>query len=304
MARGIIPDLHKEIAVTTNTICVLGPKGTHGHEAAMNFLERSDLGEDAFRFVDRHHDVLQRVAQGVDRFGIVAIENSRKGLVGEVIQNLIRVTDQRSLSFNIVAECRLDIENILAVPRELEDLKEISVVLSHEEALFQCSGWLGKNPWLPTQSVHSTAYAAKYVADQAKKGKMFAALASEFAGWTYGLKVQERNVQGEDENRTRFYLLSREPARRTGNDKTAIVAYIPNKPGALFELIAPIKNCGANMSSLHSISVGGNAYAFYLEFDGHQQERKVRDLLRLLRHRDITNRLIVLGSFPRWENAN
>lgn len=284
-------------------LLALGPRGTNGHEAAINFLEQSDFTGERVQFAERHAEIFARVAANKDIHGVVPIETTRRGLVGEVIQDFLDVQDQNSLPFVIAAEYRMRVRHHLLAPLKIKDAADLSVVFSHGEAIEQCAQRLSMLG-LAAQPVQSTAHAAMQVADQSTRGKAFGALASDFARMTYGLHALEEDLQGEKENRTRFFLLSHKPARRTGNDKTAMLVRIPNKPGSLSRLIAPLEERGINMSAIHSIPLGRDEYAFYVEFAGHQQERDVRKLLTDLRHRDVTERLIVLGSFPRWVDSN
>jgi prephenate dehydratase len=289
--------------VSTPQICALGPKGTNGHEAAMNFLNQSDPSERAIEFAPTHHDIFRRVAGQKGMRGIVPIETIRSGLVNEVIREFLRFNDQDKLPFTIAGECRMPIAHHLLVPRGVRHAEELSVVLSHGEALMQCSARLSELG-LPTQPVSSTAHAAKQVAEQSMRGKAFGALASGFAGWSWGLETLEENLQGPEINRTRFYLLSHTPIRRTGNDKTTAIARIKNERGSLLRLLKPINDHESNMTTIQSIALDDGTYAFFLEFEGHQNDRNIRALLKDLRHPDLTDQLIVLGSFPRWEKNN
>jgi prephenate dehydratase len=303
MARGIIPDLHKETTVREPektdqkpNMWVLGPHATNGFAAAKTFLHSLELSEDSIRFVDRNPDIIQRVAENENDYGVIPISTTRNKFVDEVIEYLLGIQRQSDLGVSIVGEVEMDIRHFLLVNHSTTQLSDIRLIYSHPEAIEQCSGRLSELG-IPFQAALSTAHAAKQIAES-RHGK-HAAIGSRLAAWHYGLQILEEDLQGRKKNRTRFYLLSRKPTQRTKNDQTVLLARIKDQPSSLWEWGNEFKKRNINTRGIRSIKEDGGGYAFFLELDGHQLDHAVHDLLAELRRHPLTERLLVLGSFPR-----
>ena len=121
--------------------------------------------------------------------------------------------------------------------------------------------------------------------------------ASSLAAKVYALKVVGENVGDSDGNATRFHILDTTPAVPTGKDRTALMFKLSNTPRALLLALTAISVQGVNISSIHSIPLGNaGEYAFYLEFDIHQDTEMGREVLHELKK--VSYELVILGSYP------
>ena len=161
-------------------------------------------------------------------------------------------------------------------------LEGIEVVLAHAQALAQCQAWLSKNlPHAERRAVSSNAEGAR----QAATNPGFAALASDRAASQFGLHVAVPAVQDDAHNRTRFAViclpetLSTPPA--TGKDCTSVVVSVPNRPGALHDLLIPLKAHGVSMTRFESrpARTGEWEYYFYIDIEGHPSQANVASAL-------------------------
>ena len=279
----------------------LGPPGTNGHEAALK--AKRLLGYDCeIEFGDNHRAIMQSLRDIATDIGVVAIENSTNGYVREVIEYWLPciMNGQAPPLFSVVGEVEIPINHCLIVRNGIEP-GMIKGVISHPQALGQCGKFLDKHNITIKVPSSSTASATKLVAGDGDYA-CYAAIASPLAAKLYGLRILQENISDPTPygvNKTRFYVLGKEKPESTGRDWTALLLKVPNIEGALLKVIGPISHNGINMSALHSIPIGElREYAFYVEVEGHESERRVQAALASIAN--ITNdRFIVLGSFPK-----
>lgn len=266
-------------------IAFLGPAYTYSHVAALHrfgsSVDQAPVGSIAA--------VFEEVNRGHAEFGLVPLENSTDGRIADTLDMFTRLRVQ------ICGEVQLRIHhNLLGkCPRS-----EITEVYSRPQALSQCRNWLAKHlPAARPIEVTSTSTAAQLA--QTKAGA--AAIASVQAGVYYGLDVLAENIEDNAANVTRFAVIANRPAARTGNDKTAIMFEIPDRPGSLADAMNIFKRNKLNLSWIESFPIAQSegAYLFFVEMDGHESDAKVRRALAMLERKAV--RLQTLGSYPRGE---
>jgi chorismate mutase / prephenate dehydratase len=269
-------------------ILALGPQGTNGHQAASMLKPDSKV-----EFCEHNSDILRGVHEGRAPFGIVPIENSISGRIHEVIKFWMSLpSGYRNIS--VIGGIDLPVSHCLLVHPEIKQVGQLKTVFSHPEAVEQCQESL-RQLKLIGQPAKSTADAAKIVAESDPRQGL-GAIASEFAANLYGLKIMRRNFQDENHNSTRFHLIGRKKiGRPSGNDLTPIIFWLKNEPGELCDALTAFKIADINMTSIHSIPLGHKKYAFYVEIQGHQDDKIVASDLTLLKN--LADRLIILGSY-------
>jgi chorismate mutase/prephenate dehydratase len=264
-------------------VAYLGPKYSYSHLAA---IDRFGDGPELVP-VATIKAVFESVHYRQTDYGIVPLENSTDGRIVDTLDMFAR------LPLRITGEVELAIHHHLLGKCARSEVVE---VYSKPQALSQCRDWLAKNlPHAKTIEMTSTALAAQIAAD--KPGA--AAIASLEAGTHYGLNVLDRNIEDNKQNVTRFAVIGGESPPRTGHDKTALMFEIPHKPGALADAMIVFKRSRLNLTWIESFPMPGtkNEYLFFVEFEGHQAESRVKKALEGLRRR--TARLEILGSYPR-----
>lgn len=264
-------------------VAYLGPKYSYSHLAA---IERFGDGPDLTP-VATIKAVFESVHYRQTDYGLVPLENSTDGRIVDTLDMFAR------LPTRITGEVELAIHHHLLGKCARGEIVE---VYSKPQALSQCRDWLAKNlPHAKTIEMTSTALAAQIAAD--KPGA--AAIASLEAGAHYGLNIIDRNIEDNKHNITRFAVIGGETPPRTGRDKTALMFEIPHKPGALADAMLVFKRGRLNLTWIESFPMPGtkHEYLFFVEFEGHQAETRVKKALEGLRRR--TARLEILGSYPR-----
>lgn len=288
-------------------IYALGPKGTNGHqvaEIASRLLQKHPYnftGSLDIQFCDRNVDVFGAVIKHGD-FGVVPIENSSEGLVGEVVKGFW-LKNQTPKAVSVIAEINLPVRHCSLRHPKAVVLSEGVQVFSHSQAFGQCAEYLCQHNRYNQIPVSSTALAARMVAES-KPPHDCMAIASLFAGKMYGLVTADVDIHDSPDNTTRFHVISRTEYLITpeSSSRTAIIFETPDVPGALVSVLNTISGGGVNLSSIHSIPLGvPGKFAFYCEFDRHFFSREGSAILNRLN--TLVSRLIVLGSFPQAQNG-
>lgn len=264
-------------------IAYLGPEGSYSHTAAMMKFGQSVEYE-------AQHDirgVFDEISRQHCDLGIVPIENTIAGGVIETLDALIES------SVLICAEVLMAIHHNLLANCHME---EINIIYSKPEVFSQCRQWLSATfPEIPTVPTASSAEAARRVAGDPKA----AAIGSTLAAELYGLKVVCENIEDISNNVTRFFVIGREAARPTGDDKTALVFSTAHKAGALVDVLQSFRVNNVNLTNIESRPSKKRQmeYYFFVDCQGHQNDENVQKALAEARKHCL--QLSVVGSFPR-----
>lgn len=268
-------------------VAYLGPKGTYSEEAALRFFGSSIQHVPCGNF----DEVFHAATAGAAEFGVVPVENSTEGVVTRSLDLML------NSPLHIVGEISLLIRHHLL--RSQDSLENIEVVMAHPQALAQCQRWLGAHlPHAERRAVSSNAEAARLAAGN----PAWAAIASERAATEFGLHLSAQAIQDDSFNRTRFVVVclpSVMPApQSSGRDCTSLVVSVPNQPGAVHDMLVPLKRHGVSMTRFESRPArsGQWEYFFYIDLQGHPSEPNVAAALQDLR--GICAFYKVLGSYP------
>jgi chorismate mutase / prephenate dehydratase len=265
-------------------IAFLGPIGTYSYEAATRYFGKSGQLIPCASITE----IFEEMEQNFATSAVVPVENSIEGSVRETLDMLMLS------SLEICAEVSLRISHALMnVSGKIEDIKQ---VMSHPQALAQCRQWLNRNiPGIPLSETSSTAKAAK----NAIGDPNIAAIGNERFGVELGLSVIRRAIQDKSENITRFYVLGRQRPPRSRQNRTSIVFWTEDKPGALYTVLEKFSKHKINLSRIESRPDRGLTawkYAFFVDLEGYRDDPDVAGCLKEVTEA-VTN-VKVLGSFP------
>lgn len=268
-------------------VAYLGPAGTFSELAALGYFGSSFVHVPCGSI----DEVFRATSAGGADFGVVPVENSTEGMVARSLDLFLHTP------LVIVGETSLFVRHNLM--RRLDRLDGVTTVVAHPQALAQCHAWLTTHlPQAERRPVASNAEGAR----QAGADETLAAIASERAASEFGLHILAPAIQDEAHNRTRFAIVSeptRIPApRATGHDCTSLVASVANRPGAVHDMLVPLKNHGVSMTRFESRPArsGQWEYYFYIDLQGHPEEPRVAAALAELR--SVCAFFKVLGSYP------
>ncbi|MDL2217280.1 chorismate mutase [Christensenellaceae bacterium OttesenSCG-928-M15] len=265
------------------TVACQGVEGAYSQAACDKLFQMPGI-----MYFNSFENVFQAVEQGLCDFGILPIENSSNGSVNKVYDLM------RHYKFHIVRSVRLHIDHrLLGNPgATMEDIKEI---VSHEQAIGQCSAFLEKHPGVRLTVVENTAIAAKMVAESGRLD--IAAISSPDCAQLYGLAVLHSHIQNSENNYTRFICIAKDLAIYPGADRVSLMMTTAHTPGALYRVLAQFASLGLNLTKLESRPIVGSDFDFLFYFD---LEASVysKDVVRILGELSKTDQLFVfLGSY-------
>lgn len=264
-------------------VACLGPQGSFSEQAAYEHFGHFITSVHCESF----DEVFRAVEAGQADVGIVPVENSAEGAVNRTLDLLLnsplKVLGERSINIH---------HNLLSQSATLEG---VTRVLAHPQALAQCQSWLMRHhPELAREPAASNSEAAR----QASLDSSVAAIASMSAATAWGLSVVQTGIQDDPHNRTRFLAIGAIETLASGNDKTSIILAVPNRSGAVYDMLAPLAKHGVSMTRLESrpARTGQWEYYFYVDLLGHQDDPAVKQALAELKQGVAFFK--ILGSYP------
>ncbi|MBC7202458.1 MAG: prephenate dehydratase [Pusillimonas sp.] len=267
----------------TLVVAYLGPQGSFSEQAALEQFGHSIQKMPCANF----DEVFRAVESGQADIGMVPVENSTEGAVSRTLDLLL------NSSLKVMGERSLGIQHCLMT--QSGDMTGVRAVMAHPQALAQCQGWLGRHyPQLARDAASSNAEAARV----ASEDPSVAAIAGVAAAQAWHLKVVASGIQDDPHNRTRFLVVGTDEVAPSGHDKTSLILAVPNRAGAVYEMLEPMARNGVSMTRLESrpARTGQWEYYFYVDVLGHQSDPAVQATLADLKKRAAFFK--VLGSYP------
>jgi chorismate mutase/prephenate dehydratase len=261
----------------------LGPEGTHSQQAVYKHFGHSIHGLP----LSSIEEVFQEVEAGHADFGVVPVENSTQGTIQSTLDMFL------TSGLRICGEVELRVhQHLLSRSGRIEDIER---VYSHPQSFAQCRAWLRQYlPGAEKIAVASNAEAAR----RARNADDAAAIAGISTANVYGLKAVAGPIEDRPDNTTRFLVLGRELFPPSGNDRTSLLVFIKDQPGALYHVLEPFAKHGLSMNRIESRPghTGRWQYAFFIDITGHAQEDAMRRALDDVAA--FAQEVKVLGSYP------
>jgi len=239
-------------------------------------------------------DVFRSVEAGETDLGVVPIENSIEGSVTQVYDLFLE------FNLKVCGEVVLKIVHCLIADPSI-DLDSVKVIYSHPQALGQCRNFL-ERLGCEMISTYDTAGSVKMIKE--KRIVDAAAIASERAAKIYEMSILAKDIADNPNNFTRFFVLSKNDASPSGNDKTSIIFSTKHVPGALYKALEEFAARGINLTKIESRPTKQRPweYNFHLDFEGHRNETKCIEALKGLGKRSTF--IKILGSYPKAPEIN
>ncbi len=236
------------------TVACQGVEGAYSQIAAERLFEAPNIV-----FFSNWEKVFSAIENGLCRYAVIPIENSTAGSVKKVYDLMI------SHNFKIARTVRIKIDhNLLTLPGV--QLSEIREIVSHEQAISQCSAFLSSlGPDVKITRVENTAKAAQMVATSGRRD--LASLSSHSCALQYGLSVLRSSVQDNGNNHTRFICITNKTEIYPGADRTSLMVVTPHKPGALYRMLSKLNALGLNLIKLESRPIPDRDFEFMFYFD-------------------------------------
>ncbi len=263
-----------------------GEPGAFSEEAVERYLGRQETLP-----CDWFDVVFDAVTSGKAEAGLIPIENSLAGSIHQnydlLLQHQLWITGEFFLR---VRHCLIALPGV-----KKSDLRR---VISHPQALGQCSGYLHKMAAVKAEAVQDTAGSVKMLKKSGDRAT--AAIASRRAAEIYEMEVLDEGIEDNPENYTRFLLISPRPAAPAPDSKTSIVFSLQNQPGALFKALSVFALRDIDLTKIESRPLVGKPweYLFYIDFAGSVDDERARKALDHLG--EYAAMLRILGSYPRF----
>jgi len=271
-----------------------GTDGAYSHLAASRHFSERYSKVDAIGY-----DTFQQAAQALMEekvdYAILPIENTTAGSINDtydiVGKENVHIVGEEILK---VVHCLMSVEPV--------ELSKIRRILSHPQAIAQCTSFLSRLPRCKVESYLDTAMSAKKILEDGDITQ--AAIAGAHAADLYGLHVIENDIANQRENYTRFVVAAREPVKVDIQipAKTSLMMVTSNEEGSLIECLNILHNHKINMAKLESRPRMNEPfrYSFYLDIHGNIEDEEVSNGLEELAAK--AEELKILGCYPKQES--
>lgn len=234
-------------------VAIQGIEGCFHQEAANNYFRKKITPICCMTF----SELIKKVQINEADYGIMAIENS---IAGSILPNY-NILMQSKLS--VIGEYYLYIsQNLMALPGK--KLNEISIVMSHPMAIYQCNQFLSSFSFRLIEK-EDTAVCAKIIYE--KKLQNTAAIGSKLASELYKLEILKSNIQTNKNNYTRFVVVGKQEEVHRSSNKASICFTTHNTPGSLASILNIITEHGINLSKLQSNPIIGQQWEYFFFAD-------------------------------------
>jgi chorismate mutase/prephenate dehydratase len=261
----------------------LGPEGTFSQQAVHKHFGHSAHGLPLASI----EEVFQEVEAGNADFGVVPVENSTQGTIQSTLDMFL------TSKLKICGEVELRVhQHLLSRSGRIEDIERI---YSHPQSFAQTKAWLREHlPKIEKIAVSSNAEAAR----RARNADDAAAIAGAAAANVYGLKIVAGPIEDRPDNTTRFLVLGRELFPPSGHDRTSLLIFIKDQPGALYNVLSPFAKRSLSMNRIESRPghTGRWQYAFFVDIAGHIDDAAMKSAID--EARELAHDVKVLGSYP------
>ncbi len=256
----------KKLTADGEAIACQGVDGAYSGVTANKLFPESPI-----KFYKQFEDVFEAVNRGEAKFGVIPVENSTAGSVHESYDLIMKYR------FYVVGAYDLKVEHCLCA-KESTRYEDITEVYSHPQALSQCNNFL-KSFDFTGVNFTNTAAAAKFVAQSSRNN--IGVICSQLAAKKYGLKILKRNVQNNNNNRTRFIVISKELVIDNDADKISLIFSLAHKTGSLYRVLGRFSMAGLNLTKLESrpIENADFSYYFYVDVLGSVKDESTLDLI-------------------------
>ena len=260
-----------------------GADGAYSQAAVMKYF-----GEQVNSFhVESFRDAMSAIDEGSADFAVLPIENSTAGIVSDIYDLLVEFENY------IVGEQVIPIEHcLLGVPGA--KITDIKTVYSHPQSLMQSAKYLADHDWQQI-SMQNNAFAARKVAEEQDKTQE--AIAGEHAGKIYGLEVLKKGVNDENNNSTRFIIVTNQKIFRKDAHKISICLELPHESGSLYRILSHFIYNNLNMCKIESRPMPDRTweYRFFIDFEGNLSDSAVKNALRGIR--EEARNMKILGNY-------
>ena len=254
-----------------NKVLYLGPQGSYSEIAKERFIQYFSSNCE-FTPIDSIYKIMQALKRinSENLAAVIPIENSIEGVVRETQDCLTSLAEK---GYRIQGETDLSIEHALI---SYGEKSQITVIKSHPQALAQCREYIYRN-WNDKITLTPVLSTSSAVSSLSQNDKTIAAIGNQYCASLYNTPILDYKINDEDNNTTRFILLSKIKPIKTNSNKVSISFSTENKAGALNKVLTTLEKYGLNMSYIDSRPSRKELgeYVFYIDFAGYIEDTNV-----------------------------
>ena len=269
----------------------VGPAGSLGHSVALSHFGTS-VDYENLREVE---GVFVEVGRGHVDYGVIPIENSVRGSIVETLDAFAAHGDGVTVYAEIVSTVRYSL--LAECPPA-----EVRTIYGSPDAFASCRNWLATQypdaERRPAANGTDAVLQARRALERAP-GSGAAAIATVLAGREHGMGALFEDIEDDPNNLTRFFVLARQAAQPTGDDKTSMLVTVSDESGALAKILDAFSGAGVNLTHIDKRPARRQnpSYTFFVEAAGHRADESMARALAAAAGR--AQDLRVLGSYPR-----
>lgn len=289
-SKDILGQIEAGMTKDKKSLPIVGYQGVIGSfsEEATNQYFKEKINKKSN--YDEFEDVLKALNRGEIDYGVLPIENSSTGEVLEVYDLI------NKYNLYIVGEQIVKVKhNLLGLKgSKLEELEE---VYSHPQAFGQCKSFLKEQKYIKFIPYANTAMAGRLVSEAQDITK--GAIASKRAAEIYNLKILKEGINNNEENYTRFIILSKTMEIFSECDKVSIVFTTTHTSGALYKVLSHFAYNGLNLLKIQSRPIKHKTwhYFFFVDLEGNLEDATM--LVALGKVNKETEYFRILGNYKR-----
>jgi chorismate mutase / prephenate dehydratase len=271
------------------SIAAIGPQGSHSWQAARSYSAAAEI-----HLFPNPAAVVRVLAEGGVDLALLPVYNTRQGQIRESL-HLITAQEKALWRDNIILPIDLSLG---ALDRETP----IATLIGRSDMLQQCREYIETTfPEATLLAVPDLDRAVAVLRAENRAGH--GVIETEEALAAYGLSIRARQIAPH--NRTRYAVLARTPAARSGYDATALITTpIKDRVGMLVDILGEFSKRGINLLDMQTeTDPQSQKLQFAIELEGHREDAQVRAALERIERQIIQEpgSVRVLGSYPRLD---
>jgi len=268
------------------SVSFLGSRGSYSHLAAAKIFPDSTLVP-----AQTFEETCRKVTDGECDLAILPLENTTAGTVNDVVDLLMNAPVYIIKAFSVPIRHKL-----VLLPGS--DISKVRTVLSHPQALAQCSKFIRKMGWSPV-AVENTALAARQMIE--RNDPSFCAIASNEAALLNALDISDESICDSIHNQTRFIMISNTLVIPNKAERISITFRLSHQTGSLAFTLNLFAERGLNLTKIQSRPVPDRPweYSFWVDLVA-----KPGDLDAMLALYQLSNELPFMKLMGWYEETN
>jgi len=262
-----------------------GNNGTFSEIAVINYFKDKEYEKVGFKNFKAIFNSLMN--KEID-YALIPVENTTTGIISRTYDLF------KDYDINVVGEIKVKItQDLIGIKGcKIDDIKE---VYSHPEALSQCSSFFESHPNIQNIPYQDTAKSVEYIKECHDVSK--AAIGSWRACEYYGMECIKENIQDEDNNITRFLVITNKKEIVDNANKISMMIILKHQPGSLYNALGILAKKGINLLKLESRPLPHKVfeYLFYIDIDGNLNDKNVKEAIDELKMK--CDECVIFGNY-------